>query len=482
VITATFIKVPPGAPVDCTDLASIVGGAAFKPLESQEEQIGSSDDLSFDLWGGVSVSPEMQYGSVGVCTRALSVALDLTGFPDLSLGATYDGGSGQASRQFVYGVLPRPGWQPPVRATPDKVNWQDGLRFGPQLGPSLNLEYSKRSLLVDSVTLLTVHLGSISTPLVVGGTPFLEASLGPELSLVLRFKPKALAEDEAEETAEDGNAETATDTISEGIAEGIEQEAAFEFAELDSSPPANVVIEIDDVAYELETVALDTLPADLDDTVLDDLVDEGALPEGIADTAAIDAEAADSIGGALLYIVERVPIADIASVAPRGTGDRSGTPTPDGSGTSLVSQRLKLAASRIRHLKPRTLRRGGFPTALIPTLVRQRLSQPVPIQARPLAVTTTTLHPGGTITVVGLHLGKQRKHDVLLILSGPGGYQATKLLHVAHGAAGAAIRVPRKLAKGTWIIAIQDLSATRATSNHTLSGQALLDLAVFTHG
>jgi hypothetical protein len=81
--------------------------------------------------------------------------------------------------------------------------------------------------------------------------------------------------------------------------------------------------------------------------------------------------------------------------------------------------------------------------------------------------------------VVAPFLGASRPHDALLTLAGPG-YRASRLLQVANGAAGATITLPRRLARGTWTISVEDRSGVAlAPDGHTLTGSAILRIGVF---
>jgi hypothetical protein len=83
------------------------------------------------------------------------------------------------------------------------------------------------------------------------------------------------------------------------------------------------------------------------------------------------------------------------------------------------------------------------------------------------------------VSVIAPFLAGGAPHDALLTLAGPG-YRATRLLRIANGAAGATIRLPRRMAHGTWTISIEDLSGVAlAPQGHALTGAAIVRMGVF---
>jgi len=112
--------------------------------------------------------------------------------------------------------------------------------------------------------------------------------------------------------------------------------------------------------------------------------------------------------------------------------------------------------------------------------VRARLALPVPARVAPLVTTARRLRPGGRLAVVAPLAPAGAPHDAQLTLSGPH-YRATRLVKLsAAGLAGASIRLPKRMAAGTWTISAQEESGVAlAPQGGALTGHAQLRMGVF---
>lgn len=463
---ATLTVGGPAQAQECNELASLdpsfaKPAAAEVPLPSL-----SSDTLE------VSVTADVSLGSVGICDNALSgLVPGLPGAGGFGLTASYNPSNRNVSSQFTYSFVPL-GWHiPPGTGAPDAtppppaIEWPQAVEFGGQVHPSLGLTYTPGQSLEPSIDMIQVPIAQTSTTLLALGTPFLEASLGPELSFGLSFKPKALAEEEDEDVAEGESPQTAAQEISEELGSDVEGGLESEVGAIDPDAPDVAALQTD------STDAADTVAGDADATLPGD-------PEtGIDDTAITSAEdgaldgSAEEVGGddLLEVLLELAFAAEAHQPLPPGL-----VPT----GGQLLSQSL-LPARPLVGLSRHQLQRAGFPRGLVPALVRSRIALAVPAKVRPLVVSSTRLQAGHRISVLAPSLGRGRRHDALVVLQGPN-YRATRLVRVVDGAADATIKLPSPLAPGTWTISVQDLSGVHLTSMHTLTGFALVRFGVFT--
>ena len=215
---------------ECKSLVSLERG--FRHLEHQLVKLPglSSNTLS------AAITAEISLGSVGVCSNALNgplrPALDIVP-PGFALTALYTGLSGSTSTKVTYGFAPL-GWNiPPGTGVRDlnppvTVEWDQPHKA--ELGPSLSFSYSKHKLGV-SVELLSIPIKKETVTLLTLGSPFLSASVGPELSFELSFDPKQLAQQKAIDESEGDTPDEADQQISQEIEievdEAIQEEVVF---------------------------------------------------------------------------------------------------------------------------------------------------------------------------------------------------------------------------------------------------------------
>ena len=459
-----------GAP-ECDDLASIGFGAAEKQLVPIPSV--TSDD------GDVALSASISLGSVGICSSALAAPvqpyLDV-GLPGLELTASYETPASLVSPTFKYSFLPL-GWFTAagvaIGLTPS-IEWSQAITFGGSAQPSLSFAFKPGQPLEPSIDLVTVPISHVSVllplPFAVG-SPYLQASVGPELSLSLGYSTEDMAREEDEDVASGEDTEAASEEIADEVGADVESASEYEQVALDPEDPA---LQPDEATVST-TVADDaqaTLPEDAADGGLDsDVTDDSVAADDAAD-AAVDGAADFSIGDLV------VDVGEACLVLCLGRDEHSPAALAPGlrvtRGASLAQHTLE--AVPIRRLSPHALHRGGFPRGSVATLARDVLDIPVAAEVRPLAVTSTQLRAGRTVSVVATRLSGPHQRYVLLILQGPG-YRATRLLRVSNHAAGATITLPRTLSSGTWILAIEDLSKVRTGSASKLGGYASLGLA-----
>jgi hypothetical protein len=472
-VTATFITTPPGptgTPPDCTDMASISPG-----FLSTEETLFKVRALSLPNVP-VAVTAGVKLGSVGVCSRAVTLLTNGFEFapPGVSFITSYDPGSGQTqSPTFTYSVLPL-GWQPlppgtgAPNARPPVLDWTNSLKYGVEIRPSLDMTYRAGGTVDAGVDIINVKFAQDSTTLIVLGKPFLEMSLGPEVSIGLVIDKEALAKDVATDVAEGMTREAAAQAVANEVGTATEEAVSEEVGDLapGAIAPAGQA-EIVSVAATVDESAAVGLAADASEAALLATVDSTAIAADLVGGAALDG-AADDIAGSLL--LDFVEVAILANKKP-------GPELVESDGRPKAPARL--AGSPLRHLRLASLRRARFPRGLIPTLIRERLDMPVPARVRPLVVTSARLRAGRSLGVIAPHLGIGKRHDALLTLAGPGGFRATRLLAVAHGFAGVNVDIPRTLPPGTWTISVQDMSKL-GYSHHRFTGSATIDMGVFT--
>lgn len=85
-----------------------------------------------------------------------------------------------------------------------------------------------------------------------------------------------------------------------------------------------------------------------------------------------------------------------------------------------------------------------------------------PVVVYRLATSSTRLRPRKTVAVAAV-LGKARKGVAVLTLQGPRGYVAETLVSSRNGVSGARVRLPKRLRRGTWRLALANYSGTRTS-------------------
>ncbi|HVR05789.1 MAG TPA: hypothetical protein VMS02_07085, partial [Solirubrobacteraceae bacterium] len=148
-------------------------------------------------------------------------------------------------------------------------------------------------------------------------------------------------------------------------------------------------------------------------------------------------------------------------------------------GAAGLASAAALHTTPVRRVARRALRRAPLPRGELPAVLRSTLALALPAWVAPLVVTERSLRPGSTIDAIATHLRNRRRHDVLLLLTGPG-YSAETSLIADRGFAGAAVRLPSRLAPGRWVLAVEDLSAVRLAHGNKLVGHPEDRLGVFT--
>lgn len=166
----------------------------------------------------------------------------------------------------------------------------------------------------------------------------------------------------------------------------------------------------------------------------------------------------------------------VPRLARRPTALPSGFSAPGNDALRSVADLTVLPATT---LDPKALRRATMPSGTaLRGAVAAVINQPVPVDVRPLLVSTDGWRAGAHITVVAAtRAGGQ--HDVLFILQGPGS-RAERLVACRDGLAAGVVVLPTPLAHGTWYLAVQDLSALSPGPNGRPLGTALVGLGVVT--
>lgn len=464
------------AKATCDSLASIEHGWASREKELVPLPAVSSETVA------VGLAAEISLGSVGICSNALTdlkPTLELVP-PAFALTSDYSGSVGPTSTTFTYSFWPL-GWDiPPGTGVADlhppvTIDWDRPHEA--ELGPSASFTYKPHKPVGVSLQLFSVPIKKVTVTLLALTQPFLSASVGPELGFELSFDRKDLAEEKAMDEADGETPEEADQEIVAEIESDVETAVQDEASAIDPAAvdePA-VLTDATDVSSIVGRVADSTLAADAG-AAMDAIVatvDGDAVAVGGADAATLDG-AAEAVGS--FDFLEVLPLVLLAADTAQAHGDsRSGHiprhPRP------LPRQPLK--ATAIRSLSPRSLQRPEFDHATVASLVRQFLALRLPAKVRPLAVSSTSLHPGKRVSVVATGLGHGPGRFASLVLAGPR-YFATRLLRISRHAAGATITLPRSLAKGTWMIAIQSLSSVHLARKHRLRGFATVRIATFT--
>ena len=461
-----------GEGAECKDAATL--SPRFAPEEKREIPLGSFsvDELPLKVSGSLSL------GSVGICQHSLeSTRADLTrALTALDVQAVYDRGARKVNSLFRYTFLPL-GWQLPggtgaPEPDPPVIDWPTAnltLPGGIE-GQGLNFVYSPGKPIAPELELVKVPILQETVTLIALGHPFLSVRMGPELSLSLQINEKELDKDVNQNVAEGEDAQTAARQTAEEVetklTEGIDaQEQALT---PEQAPPAELGADATEIATNVGDGLAAELPAETGGPIAD-RVAASAIARGLlGESPGLVGEAEEIVGPEILEIGE-ITIASARHRASSGIRRTDGGPP--------VS--AELHARAIRRLSRHALHRAAFPVRRIPALIKNTFALPVPARVGPLAVTTRRLRPAGTVTVIAPFLGVSEPHDALLVLTGPG-YRATRLLRVTRGAAGATIRLPRRLARGTWTISIEDLSdVALAPDSQTLTGNAIVRIGVF---
>ncbi|MGD1057997.1 MAG: hypothetical protein ABR992_11365, partial [Solirubrobacteraceae bacterium] len=209
-------------PQECDDLASLSPGFASAEQELLPLPSLSSDTLEVSVTAGISL------GSVGVCDNALSGLVPGVSSSGFGLTADYSPSSGTVASKFTYSFVPL-GWHippgtgaPTTSPAPPAIEWPQAIEFGGAVHPSLSFTYTPGQPLTPSIDMIEVPIAQTSTTLLALGSPFLEATIGPELSFGLRFSPKELAQQEDEDTAEGESPQTAAEEISDELGNDVE--------------------------------------------------------------------------------------------------------------------------------------------------------------------------------------------------------------------------------------------------------------------
>lgn len=461
---------PEGA--ECKDAATIT--PRFAPEEKREVKLGtvSSDVLP------LSVSASLTLGSVGLCDRAMdAVRAGLTKtLSALELEATYKRGARKVNSLFHYTFLPL-GWHLPGgtgarEPDPPVIDWPSFTLTlpGGLENPSLNFVYSPGKPLAPEFELIKVPVLQETVTLIALAQPFLSARVGPELSLSLQLNEKELAKDVNEAVAEGEDPIAAAQQLADAAELQLRELIDVEEGALSpgSSPPIVVGATATGLSIAFGRAVDTSLIAEAGSGPIADSVRASAITRGLLGSPTLVSEAEAIAGRVILELPE---------VAAAAAGHR---PVPPGvhRGHRRPFVTGRLGARPIRRLSRRALRRAPFPTRRIPALVRDAYPLPGAVRVGPLVTTTRRLRSGGSVTVIAPFLGVTGPHDALLTLAGPG-YRAARLLHISHGAAGATIRLPKRLSRGTWTISVEDLSGVALAPDGSLSGNAIVRMGVF---
>jgi hypothetical protein len=461
-------KPPEGG--ECKDLSSV--SPAFKRLEKAEIKLASFSVRSLPI----AVTGSVSVGSVGICDRAINAIeprLEVTP-PSLGLTAAFDFKGHSRDLTPSYSLAPF-GWHVPEgsgapRPEAPTIDWSLAVNRGVELAPTFDFGVNPLAKpgerLQPELELIKVPVNQPTATLIALGRPILEASIGPELSVSMKIDREQLEK-----------------LVKEGEAEGESPQAAGEQV----AEQARVDIQGAIDAEEGIAAPAEAAPADAASVA-------GAVSDDMAASLVADAAAAPGEEGLSAILIEGLADPALAADAEEVAGDlvvtvveaaafeaRARRPLPPGLERSRGRLVLagQLPARPVPRIHRRSLRRARFPVARIPALVRDTLSLPVPARVGPLVTTSRHLRPGGRVSVIAPFLAGGAPHDALLTLAGPG-YRATRLLRIARGAAGATIRLPRRMSRGTWTISIEDLSGVAlAPQGHTLTGAAIVRMGVF---
>jgi hypothetical protein len=464
------------APVEgakCEDAGTV--SPRFAPEEKREIPLGSFSVGPLPL----AVSGSLSLGSVGLCQRSLeTLRADLARtLSTLDVEARYKHGARQVNSMFHYTFVPL-GWHLPGGTgahEPDApvIDWPTatvtapgGAEFG-----GLNFVYSPGKAIAPEFELIKVPVLQETVTLIALSHPFLSVRMGPELSLSLQLNEKELDKDVNEQVAEGEDPRAVPRQIANETATQLTEEIDGAEGALtpEQAPPPELGADTTQIGAMVGEDIVTTIPEEVGTGPIADRVAASAITRGLLGESPSLIGAVEEIAGPAIL--------DVGELASEAAHHRPVSGVHRIHGRPPVAAELR--ARPIRRLARRTLHRAPFPAGRIPALIHGTFALAVPARVGPLAVTSRRLRPGATIAVVAPFLGTAKAHDALLTLAGPG-YRATRLLQITHGAAGAVIRLPKRLGRGTWTISAEDLSnVALAAGGQSLSGVAILRIGVF---
>ena len=478
-VTVGFVVTPsspPSPPADtkCEDLVTI-----SPSLGDQAERVlwhlpsFASKDLP------LAVKASAQLGGVGVCQAGLSSLtpeVDSSSSPQFLLNAAY-----AASRpRFAFGFQPL-GWTipqdtgaPSGQLLMPTLDWSHAIEFS--AGPELDFTYSASKGFESDLSMIRVSAFPLKVTLVARGAAYLDATVGPQLSLDLGVDTKALAMKVAERVAQGEDPQAAADEVAQEADQEVQAAVDGDVAATDplaastDAFTADVATTGDQILASLEA----ELPAEASTFIV--VVTDSEVGVGAIDLVA---PVAEDVGGAslldLLALLLLTPDHRGAAVHQR-VPQVAIAPSSGGS----VPRSTVLAAAPVGRLSRRSLRRAPFPRRLVASLIRRTFTLATRARVGPLVVTQTHLRAGNEFTIIAPGLRRGRRHAAELVVAGPG-YRAARLLAVSRGGvAGATFRVPRPLRPGTWVIAVRDISGVGAKRNGRLTGITVIRAGVFT--
>ena len=181
-------------------------------------------------------------------------------------------------------------------------------------------------------------------------------------------------------------------------------------------------------------------------------------------------------------LVRAAVTATVAVIISGCTGNSAPQPSPSPASprpatvgpTSGVLPAVPAQASGVSRLQVHTVPQGKR-TAL----VRELMTLSVPVYVQPLA-TSGTFGSSAVLTVAGRVTSPPAAatKTALLVLRGPGYEGHHQVSVAADGIVSATITLPH-LAKGDWVVAIEDLSQVHLDSEGVEAGYAVVDLADF---
>jgi hypothetical protein len=456
---------------ECSTLASV--SPKFGSAEHELVPLRALSSKTLE----VSISAGITLGSVGLCDRAIDKLIPALDFRNLSfsLGIQYSLSGHVEQRGASYSFVPL-GWHLPHRAgarpaPPPSIQWSSAVSFGGSASPNVSFTYTPGEPLEPSLDLISVPILQPAVTLVRDGRAILQVGLGPQLSFGLSFDRKELAEKEDEDVAEGETPEAAAEEISQELGDDVAGAVQSEGSALaPESAAAGEALTGDalDITNAMSAAVDADLPTDTTVIAAQNAADSSLLAADELTDAAIDGGVDALVGDQLIDVVAIIVIADDHHHPVPADLTRT-------HGRLLTTRRL--AARPIRRVRPRSLHRAPFPRRQIPSLVRDRLPVTLSAQVGRLAVSSTRLHAGHRLTVVAPFLGNARQAQLMLI--GPA-YQAARMLTVVHGTAGAIVRLPQRMAPGTWTISVIDRAGVSLTpAGNGLQGFAQIRMGVF---
>jgi hypothetical protein len=428
--------------------------------------------VSKDLPLAVNVS--LQPGGLGICQTgidSLATGLGSASLPELLLQAKFQGGS----PQFTFQSEPL-GWTiPPDTGAPaQQLTPQfDFARAEVSARPQLDFTYAAGQPFDVNLSVLRIGAYPLTVTLIDRGSAFLDATLGPQLSFGLGLDKQALAKRITDKVQEGEDPKTAADEVAQQADREIPAAMQKEFRAID---PIDVqartfVEDMSRIATEIEASLEAQLASEASlfaDTVAESVVGS----EGVD---AVLPAAEDSGGLRFLLILFEFASDHQATTSRLHVFQTAITPTA----ANRLPRTAMLAATHVGHISPRSLRRSPFPRSAVSSLIPQTFTLTTRTVLGPLAVTQTHLRGGLRITVIAPGLRRGRRHAAELVVAGPG-YRASRLLAVSpRGGAGATFKLPRRLAAGLWVIAVEDISGVTSARRHVLRGVTIIRAGVF---